>query len=59
MEEGDYDAMYAYAALNRYHMMPWEYAALPDTHKIMLNAMLDEKAKQKKKEAEKLKNHGR
>lgn len=46
--------MHAYFALNKYRIMPWDYAALDDAKKIMLDAMIDERVKTEKEKAEEL-----
>lgn len=54
MEEGDYDTMHSYFALNKYRLMPWDYAALDDAKKIMLDVMIDERIKSEKKKMKEL-----
>lgn len=48
--------MYAYFALNKYKLMPWDYAKLDDYQKIMLNTMIDERIKNEKKKSKDLEN---
>lgn len=37
--------MYAYAALNEFHILPWVFAEFSDKEQAMIMAMLDEKAR--------------
>lgn len=53
MQEGDGETNYAYYALHKLNIMPWDFAALDPRKKSALIAMIDERVDNENRERNK------
>ena len=52
--EGDGETMYAYYCLHRFHWRPRMFESMPAREKALVIAMIDERIKQEKLEADRI-----